>query len=200
MKIIGIYKIISPNNKIYIGQSNNILNRWKYYNSINCKNQTYLYHSLKKYGVKKHKFEIICQCDESELNNLEKYYIGLFQTFNSEYGMNLREGGNNGGKQSKETILKRIENRRRNGNYIMSEETRKKISDAKKGKSIGEKNHFFGKKHSEETKQKMREKRLGKSPVNKGIKQQTNTGRTHFKRGVPSWNKGKRNAINEQSQ
>lgn len=35
--------------------------------------------------------------------------------------------------------------------------------------AVGEKNFFFGKKHSEESKEKMRLKKLGKSPVNKGV-------------------------------
>lgn len=35
--------------------------------------------------------------------------------------------------------------------------------------AIGENNHFFGFKHSAESKSKMREKRLGKSPANKGV-------------------------------
>ena len=43
----------------------------------------------------------------------------------------------------------------------ISDDTRKKMSDANKG-NIGEKNHFYGKKHSEESKQKMRTVKLGK--------------------------------------
>lgn len=36
-----------------------------------------------------------------------------------------------------------------------SEETRKKISEANKGKMIGDKNPFYGRKHSDETKKKL---------------------------------------------
>ena len=51
--MIGIYKITSPTNKIYIGQSTNIENRWNdYYKMIRCKRQTRLYNSLKKYGFR----------------------------------------------------------------------------------------------------------------------------------------------------
>ncbi len=42
-----------------------------------------------------------------------------------------------------------------------SEETRKKMSDAKIGLQAGENNPFFGKNHSDETKQKMSEARKG---------------------------------------
>ena len=50
---IGIYKIVSPSEKIYIGQSINIEKRWeKNYKTLKCKTQTKLYNSLKKYGRK----------------------------------------------------------------------------------------------------------------------------------------------------
>ena len=42
-----------------------------------------------------------------------------------------------------------------------SDETRKKMSDAKIGLQAGENNPFFGKYHSDETKQKMSEVRKG---------------------------------------
>lgn len=43
-------------------------------------------------------------------------------------------------------------------NKTHSKETRKKLSDALKGKLVGEKNPFFGKTHTEEAKRKSREK------------------------------------------
>lgn len=102
MKICGIYKITSPSNKIYIGQSVNIMGRWGIYNGLHCKLQSKLYSSLKKYGANNHKFEILCQCSREELNNLEVYYIGLYNSFNTECGLNLKEGGGGKGKLSDE--------------------------------------------------------------------------------------------------
>src|ERR1700734_1082935 len=75
MKICGIYKITNPKGRIYIGQSVNIMDRLKHYRSENCKGQIRLFNSISKYGWDEHDFEIICQCNESELNNLEIYYI-----------------------------------------------------------------------------------------------------------------------------
>ena len=71
--MIGIYKITSPNGRIYVGQSKNIEKRIKCYKSLNCKGQKLLYRSLLKYGVDKHKFEIIIECSElfPSLQNLE---------------------------------------------------------------------------------------------------------------------------------
>ena len=133
IKLSGIYKITSPSKKIYIGQSVDIIGRWNLYKKLRCKNQTYLYYSLKKYGFEKHKFEIICQCILEDLNNLEKYYVDLYQTFNSKYGMNLKDGGGSKG--------------------VSSDATKLKQSASLKG----ENNPFYGKKHSEETRLKLSE-------------------------------------------
>ena len=48
-----------------------------------------------------------------------------------------------------------------------SEETRKRISEARKGKCTGEANPFYGKKHDPETMERIRQKNLGKEPPNK---------------------------------
>ena len=45
-----------------------------------------------------------------------------------------------------------------------SEETKKKLSEIRKNKNTGEENPFFGKHHTEETKQKIREKNKGNIP------------------------------------
>ncbi len=53
--MIGIYKIISPSNKIYIGQSKHVEKRWLQYKNKNNSSSM----GPKKYGVESHKFEII---------------------------------------------------------------------------------------------------------------------------------------------
>lgn len=105
-KICGIYKITSPAKRIYIGQSIDIINRWKRYGRLHCDHQSILFNSFKKYGFDKHNFEILQQCEREKLNELEKYYVDLYQTFNSEFGMNLRDGGGSKSKISEETKLK----------------------------------------------------------------------------------------------
>jgi len=92
-KICGIYKITSPTGKIYIGQSKNI-NRRKYEHKNNkCGHQTKIYKSIAKYGWNNHLFKIIYICTEDKLNDLEKYYIKLYNTFNTKHRLNLTEGG-----------------------------------------------------------------------------------------------------------
>lgn len=90
-ELIGIYMIISPSKKIYIGQSVNIKERWDSYRRMNgnLKSQRKLYNSLKKYTPKKHKFKILELCSVSMLNEKERYYQDLYSAV-GENGLNLR--------------------------------------------------------------------------------------------------------------
>lgn len=87
--MIGIYKITNPNGKIYIGQSINIEKRFYAYSKMHCRKQPALYASLIKHGIKNHKFEILCECIESELNAKERYYQDLYDVINVN-GLNCR--------------------------------------------------------------------------------------------------------------
>lgn len=89
--MMGVYKITNPNGKIYIGQSVNIKKRWKYYYTLNCKGQTKLYNSLKKYGPENHIFEIIEECLENILEERETYYKIQFNSLIE--GLNCRIDG-----------------------------------------------------------------------------------------------------------
>jgi group I intron endonuclease len=153
MSIIGIYKIISPINKIYIGKSIDCVKRKSFYKRLACKNQIRLFNSIKKYGWDKHKFEILCQCSESELNNYEIYYIALFQCFDNKYGLNLRSGGE-GGKHSGETKQKM---RKMKLGTKHKPETIIRMKNSHKGNK-----YSVGRKHSIETLKKMSDSHLGK--------------------------------------
>ena len=72
MKLTGIYKITSPTERVYIGQSVDIEDRWSDYRCLDCKSQTALYNSLLKHGVENHKFEIVSLCYEEQLNEFER--------------------------------------------------------------------------------------------------------------------------------
>lgn len=94
-KIIGIYKITTPSNRIYIGQSHDIILRWHHYKILQNSRQVKLYASFLKYGVDNHVFEVLKECKTNQLNKLEKYYVDLFKTFRTKKGLNLRDGGGN---------------------------------------------------------------------------------------------------------
>lgn len=140
--MIGIYKIISPTKRIYIGQSIDIKKRFKEYSALrNCKLQIKLYRSFLKHGVENHILEIIEECEISELNNRERYWQDFYNVL--EIGLNciLTRSKDKTGKASKDTIEK-MKNR------------------------VG---YWKGKKFSTESKIKMSLAAKGKIPVNKGI-------------------------------
>lgn len=99
--VCGIYKITSPSDKIYIGQSENIYRRWKLYkggyiNSIKTYKGSYpqhLFNSIKKYGAADHRFEILQECESDMLNKLEMYWICFFNSYKTPHGMNCTIGG-----------------------------------------------------------------------------------------------------------
>lgn len=125
--MIGIYKITSPSNRVYIGQSVDIKSRWKSYKCKNCKSQPKLYRSFKKYGVDKHKFEVIHYCEIEELNELERYYQDFYDCIGRN-GLNCM--------LTKSKLAPRV----------VSEETKRKVSEKLKG----ELNPFYGKQHTDE--------------------------------------------------
>lgn len=138
-KKIGIYQIKNIiNNKLYIGQSVDIEQRWRSHKwelENNCHSNKHLQLSWNKYGKENFEFDILCECDSSELDYHEKKYIKLFNTTNSNFGYNFEFGGNLNKKQT--------------------EETRKKISKNHADVSK-ENNPFFGKKHSSESIEKFK--------------------------------------------
>lgn len=158
--ICGIYKITSPTNKIYIGQSYDIHLRWKQYKKPEEKirlNQPKLQSSLKKHGWESHKFEILIECSKDLLDEYEIIFINEFDTYNSSHGMNCTLGGStNRGRIVSECAKKKIseaskkmwDERKINGTASLSKEHKENIKIS-----------ITGKKHSEETLNKMRQPR-----------------------------------------
>jgi len=72
--MVGIYKITSPSNRIYIGQSINMEKRWKKHKYERNRLQHKLYNSFKKYGVENHIFEKVEECSIEQLNERERYW------------------------------------------------------------------------------------------------------------------------------
>ena len=149
-----IYKITNPRGFIYIGQTSNLKIRLSCYKGAHCKSQSKLYYSIKKYGWSAHDFEIIDSTGtKEELNKLEIKWIKSFNSYNTPRGLNLAEGGN--------------------GTMPLSEEHKRKISIANKGRKMTDatkqklinsnkgNNHRWGIPHSEETKEKLRIANIG---------------------------------------
>ena len=86
-RIMGIYKITNPEAHCYIGQSIDILKRFRNHKKGINSNKL-LCDSILKYGIENHAFEILEECDYESLNIREKFYISLYKEktlmFNSE--------------------------------------------------------------------------------------------------------------------
>jgi len=172
-KTYSVYVHINKiNGKKYVGITKQpVLRRWR--GGKGYRENKYFYNSIKKYGWDS--FEHCVVAMGLSVEEAEKMEQGLISKYNSN---NFRNGYNKttGGETNKE----------------YSEETRKKISDSRKGKYKGKdnpnygkhpsdearetmrfnnkgiKNPFYGKKHSEEWRQKLSELNKGENHPNYG--------------------------------
>lgn len=149
-EVPGVYKIISPTGKIYIGETTSLKRRCKDYLTPNkIKKQRAIYNSLMKYGVERHVLEIIEVCDKNELLERERFWQEFYDSIES--GLNCKY------------------TRTRNKRQVHSERTISIMSE----KARGENNPFFNKKHKPEALSKISEASKGKKNPNYGGKLQT---------------------------
>jgi group I intron endonuclease len=131
--MIGIYKILSPSGKIYIGQSVDINRRLnEYLNLQNCKQQIKLYNSFQKYSIENHKFEIIEECTLEQLNERERYYQDYYNTIGKN-GLNCKLTGTNDKSGLLSDDIKNKISKSSKGK-VFSIESRQKMSKSSKGK------------------------------------------------------------------
>ena len=163
--MIGIYKITSPTNRVYIGQSVNVEKRFNSYIRMYVKNQgqTKLHRSFLKHGVENHKFELVCECIESELNNYERYYQELYSCLNNGLNCKLTKTEDRSGSVSKETLAK--------------------MSLASMGNT-----HWLGKTHTKESKDKIRLSKIGLKFSDEVNKSKGRKGRESNRKGIFSEN------------
>ena len=193
--MIGIYRIKNLiNGKCYYGSSKQIEKRLKRHKR-ELKNNTHINSILQrawnKYGENNFLFQIVEECDENILLEVEQKYLDS----QPEYNIGIKSsGGDNLTKNpNKDNIVKKMtESVKLRYESMTDEEKKEKHSypmelnpNWKGGTSFkycgcgnkispinntcikcrdnsGDKNPFFGKQHSEETKNKISKKRLGK--------------------------------------
>ena len=176
MKDYLIYRHVNKiNGKSYIGQTCNLKRRigkdgsgYLTKNSKGEYRQIAFANAILKYGWNNFETEILIEnLTIEEANFYEEKYIEEYKTCNPNYGYNIRKGGNNIS-PTEETRKRQSEARKH-----LSEESRKNISEGQKGRKMseeakkkislavsGEKHPFYGKHHTEEVKQKLREYNL----------------------------------------
>lgn len=97
MNICGIYSIKNLiNNKIYIGLSTNIEQRFSFHKkrllSGKHKNK-HFQSSFDKNGIENFEFSIIELCEETLLCEREKFWIAYYKSHNRQFGYNKTYGG-----------------------------------------------------------------------------------------------------------
>lgn len=169
--MVGIYKITSPIDISYIGQSFDINKRFGRHKDFKNSKLKDLNNSFVLYGFSNHTFEVLYELpketSQTVLDEYECFYINQFREAGKSL-FNIKDGGHNG-KHSSETCLKiglsKIGNKNRLGQSL-SQESRDKISKTRSGKySAWNK----GKEWDEEAKKKMSKSHLGKPTWNKGV-------------------------------
>ena len=181
--ICGIYMIINElTGEQYIGQSRNIRQRWFEHTAPNTKEYNRMHKDIKKQGKSTFDFIILEECSVEELDEKEKYYIAKFHP---SYNISTGGRGNYGYKpteeqkevsrqaalkqwremdeETKQRIIKNNLTGHRKG-YIMSEDTKMKISQKLKGRKASEE----ACRHIREAKQ--RKKENGYKQMNQGHK------------------------------
>ena len=145
-KIIGIYSITHiESGKLYIGSALNVEKRWSEHRAeltYNNHDNQRLQNAWNKYGPHAFEFKILEELPHStSLLQREQHWMDKFQSYNRDKGFNIRKKAesNLGLKHKSETI----------------ERIRQKNIGKHNGQA-GENNAFFGKVHTEESKQKMR--------------------------------------------
>lgn len=201
--IKAIYKISSKSDRsvLYIGGSTNYRIR-KNGHFASLKRGSHHSKSMQKHfnelGANDLEASIIVVLDEQDdLLKFEQYFLDLIKPcFNTSF-----IAGSTKGIKYSEDVRRKMSERNKGiaPNYILTDEIRRKMSESRKkritkqetrekmkARMTGENNHLFGKKHTEETIQKMREVKIGKkmSDEAKEKHRQRMIGKSYSKKAV----------------
>lgn len=187
--MINVYRIINKlNGKMYVGQTEKPIET-RFREHLKPSNQSRkIKEAISEYGSSNFDIELLEQCETRDMAwNREQYWIKELNTL-SPNGYNLASGGNHPFLCEETRIrigVSQLGNKHTSG-YKLTEERKRQISESSKrmweeegrheymsSLQQGDKNHFYGKHHSNETKKLLSEyasKRIGtKSSHHKSV-------------------------------
>ena len=93
--VTGIYKITNQKTQLsYVGQARDMRERWrehmKFGLGIDTPANNPLYQAMKTDGLENFTFELLEKCETKELDEKEKFYISLYDSYT--YGYNSNSG------------------------------------------------------------------------------------------------------------
>lgn len=128
----GIYKITNPIGQVYIGKSKDLERRFKQHSWGRISRQIrLLYDSIQRYGFNNHIIEVVELCSLDKLSYRERYWQEYYDVL-GDNGLNctvISIGEFKGRTRLESRLILRETNKGR----VVSEETRRKMSEAKKG-------------------------------------------------------------------
>jgi group I intron endonuclease len=139
-----IYKISSPKGKVYIGRTCNFNGRMAEHkhNALTKKSKNSLYKAIRKYGWDNMIKEVICEVESTKAQKLEEELIKAHDSVKKGYNDTYIGAGGDIWKDRRDT-----------NDYMEWIEKMKKINQV---------NRMHGKSHSDESKQKQKEKAKGR--------------------------------------
>ena len=177
-----IYRYKSPSGKYYIGQTVVEEQRRGVFLNSNCRyGGSKIDNARKKYGPENFEYTVLLKVSGDNLEEIKTYLntleIGFIKMYDSyKNGYNSTEGGDSGcrceetkekissslmgHKHKEESKRKMSESKKGKPHKSLSEETKKKISDALKGNKI-----CLGRKHKDETRNKIGDSNRGRHKV-----------------------------------
>lgn len=130
----GVYKIINPDNEVYIGGTRSFVDRLAKYRNVKTNTQPLLHNSIKRHGWGSHVFSVVHDLPKDVSQEVLDRYEQLYMDLHKDCGVTLLnlKGAGRGGKHGEKTIEK-----------------------YKNGGRVGEKNALFGRKLTDEHKKKL---------------------------------------------
>ena len=213
-----IYKIIHKDSKrVYIGQtSKTIEERWlKHLEDSKYIQNSHLYNAFRKYGIEAFSIEEVEQVDVDQLDRREMHWISFYEATEANTGFNIAEGGNKPPSRKGTTHSDEAKEKNRQAHLgkklgTPSEETRRRISEAKKGMVFSEEHKKALSEAwktrppvSDETKRKRSKALRGKANIKKytlispdGVEYITENGLSQFCREHKLYNVGMSRLVN----